>query len=156
MSVSTVISSFSMYKDREQTPYIHTQEDHLIYSTWFSWIKMSDTSSVASARLTFGTEQPVVGLHHLSSLSLRGQETEKQCDNVQWINLAFVIMSPIIMVPTFTMRDRVTLSIRPLSGTSTISLWQEIWDSTASAVIVTFTVPNKDQQTQNFVFVLLR
>lgn len=42
------------------------------------------------------------------------------------------------------MRGRVTTSIRPLSGTLTISLSHEISDVTASAVTVTFTTPEKN------------
>ena len=52
------------------------------------------------------------------------------------------------MVPTFTIRDFVTTSTRPLSGTLTISLSHEAWDGIASAVIDTFITPKKDQQTQ--------
>lgn len=42
------------------------------------------------------------------------------------------------------MTDRVTTSIRPLSGTLTISLSHEAWDATASAVTDTFTAPKKE------------
>lgn len=60
-----------------------------------------------------------------------------------------VSLSSFVKVPTFTMRDRVTTSIRPLSGTLTISLPHEAWDATASAVTDTFTAPKEDQPTQH-------
>lgn len=41
------------------------------------------------------------------------------------------------------MRDRVTVSMRPLSGTLTISLSHDRWDGTASALTVTFMTPTK-------------
>lgn len=58
----------------------------------------------------------------------------------------------VIKALTFTMRDLVTTSMRPLSGTLTISLSHEVWDATASAVTDTFITPNKDQQTQHETF----
>ena len=45
------------------------------------------------------------------------------------------------VIITFTMRERVTTSMRPLSGTFTISLSHEVWELTASAIMVTFTGP---------------
>jgi len=43
------------------------------------------------------------------------------------------------------MRGRVTESMRPLFGTLTTSLSQEMWDATASATTVTFTTPEENQ-----------
>ena len=44
------------------------------------------------------------------------------------------------------MRDRVTTSMRPLSGTVTISLLHDVSDVTASALTVTFMTPNNDHK----------
>lgn len=52
----------------------------------------------------------------------------------------------LFMVPTFTMRVRVTVSILPLSGTITMSLLHEMWEVTASAVTDTLTTPTNNQQ----------
>lgn len=58
----------------------------------------------------------------------------------------FSLYHLVFKVPTFTMRGRVTTSIRPLSGTLTISLSHEIWDVTASALTDTFTTPKKNKK----------
>lgn len=44
---------------------------------------------------------------------------------------------------TFTMSERVTVSMRPLSGTLTISLSHDACEATASADTVTLTTPAK-------------
>lgn len=48
------------------------------------------------------------------------------------------------------MSDRVTVSMRPLSGTLTISLSHDACDATASAVTVTLTTPAKVNRTSIF------
>ena len=94
--------------------------------------------------LTFWTQQDVVGLGLLYSLCLkrRGLET----DRMTWIHSQ---SSNVFQIhhfrnnhfTTFTMIERVTTSMRPLSGTFTISLSHEVWELTASAIMVTFTGP---------------
>src|SRR4029434_10678112 len=44
-------------------------------------------------------------------------------------------------MPTFTLSGRVTVSMRPLSGTVTTSLPHPVWDCSAAALTVTFITP---------------
>lgn len=82
------------------------------------------------------------------SLSRFPQPEEEESEKS--FNLRFIIICEVgkclllcSQVPTLTMRDRVTVSMRPLSGTLTISLSHDRWDGTASALTVTFITPTK-------------
>lgn len=123
-------------------------------------------TSIACNVCPLNEKKPVLGVHHtdllgraascvfllLQFLQAKRKMWVKADNHIvldvidlinQWWWSFFQFFKNSLLWPTLTMRGRVTISTRPLSGKLTISLSQEAWDGMASAVTLTFTTPKK-------------
>lgn len=97
--------------------------------------------------LTVWTQQPVMYFFHLRPFGLKLKKQGMTFPS-PWKCIAHAVSW---WGFTFTISDRVTVSMRPLSGTLTISLSHDACDAMASALTVTFTTPVKVTKHNSFI-----